>query len=473
MPFVVPQTNLGRHAMRKGRYATPLLPRRPTALRRWMEGLRREEGAAIYVAVVVLAVLFVVVGVAFQAAQLTQEGAHRDQFRKRAVQAAEAGTSLALYRLNKVATTDLLPCVVVDVNGVLQAGAAAPDGWCNEVSGTVGGATYKYKIKRTLFGNPASLIQNRIVSTGTLNGQARRVMLTAALPTGTGLFGGAGVKSLLDLTLNGNANITGSAASNEDITLVGNATICGNAIPGPNGTVTPTTAVTCGGSTTPATEPFVLPPPEPGGDDTSRFFGSLLVNKDPRSPDNDNQVSWDGKELKLDGNGTLILGGIDYQLCKLTMTGNSELTIGATVRKIHFKTLAECGYTDNTDPPTTYQQLHVSGNAKITNLAPVTSTLGFAGTGNSSGKTEIHLSGNSVLTTSLIVVAPDSSVAISGNGTYSGSIAAKSVDIDGNGEVVYAAGADSLGIDLKSIFKRQRFVECTPTPSGVEPDSGC
>jgi hypothetical protein len=220
------------------------------------------------------------------------------------------------------------------------------------------------------------------------------------------------------------------------------------------------------------------------------------------------------RRITLSSNDTLTVGGGDYWICSLTFSGNSKLVMakGAHVR-FFFDTPENCG---------TSNQISMSGNNEITatGYQPLLGQFdvpGFYLLGSTTYASQISLSGNSSTTSEFVIYAPESSIAVSGNATYKGIIAGKTIAWSGNGKLETDAGftippgiegASGDGSGAKKIeeekltveeeikkleeelqllkeggageaggrsFSAQSYVECTggATETGEEPDSGC
>src|SRR5690606_10928703 len=68
----------------------------------------------------------------------------------------------------------------------------------------------------------------KIVAEGTLNGETRRIQLSAATATGTPAFSGGQMIGLNSFTINGNGSINADVMTNADLVLSGNARVCGD-----------------------------------------------------------------------------------------------------------------------------------------------------------------------------------------------------------------------------------------------------
>lgn len=420
--------------------------------------LRSERGIAVPITLWVMVITTGLAVAASTASLVAQTGATRDSGTKRALQIADAGAIQALYNYNKIATTvPTSPCLVNGSGGALVAGAAQADGWCPAQSGAVNGGTFTYQVKAPAYTDGTqSKVTMTVASTGTYQSQTRRVAVTAssATSTSTALFGGHSVQSLNDLTLNGNARIDGSGASNQSIRLNGNATLCGDAQHGLSGDLIFTgNANQCNGYTN-SSGTLTLPPVDPGNswtvNDDGRFFG--LDTKT-------GNVSWDSttRSLSMSGNSSLTLGGSVYSFCSFSMAGNSTLFIAASAQvKIYLDSPEQCGTNGGS-------QLSMSGNARVSNTSgnPVAAQVYMVGS--SSKSTSASLSGNGAVRNDMLLYAPKTDVSISGNGTYNGAVAGKSVTISGNGHVTYDSRVDGVSTltNVIPLYTRDRYVECS------------
>lgn len=87
---------------------------------RWKRGreafvqrlMRSDPGFSVPVALIMVIVGLGLASAAIMASISAQTGSSRDQQSKNALAAADAGAQLALYRQDKIATTDTAKCVV-------------------------------------------------------------------------------------------------------------------------------------------------------------------------------------------------------------------------------------------------------------------------------------------------------------------------------------------------------------------------
>ncbi len=116
-----------------------------------------------------------------------------------------------------------------------------PDGWCiNQTEDLGDGASYTSRASSavSLNTNGQLLVQRKIVSTGTVNGVKRRVLLTTNAATGAPLFpANYAAVSLSSVDYGNSVFINGGVGSNGNITLRNTAEVCGAATPGPGKTL--------------------------------------------------------------------------------------------------------------------------------------------------------------------------------------------------------------------------------------------
>src|SRR3954447_4180925 len=160
-------------------------------MRTFWNKLSDERGIALPVA---LAVLFAVAGlatVAARAAIVTQHQSLRDRNVKSAIQAAQSGLQAAIYETNKLQPPGT-QCVVRDPStAALSKAAVQTDGWCAPQTETMGdNATYSVQVSQAtpVSVNGQSLVERKVVSTGTVNGVKRRATVSIDASTGTPIF---------------------------------------------------------------------------------------------------------------------------------------------------------------------------------------------------------------------------------------------------------------------------------------------
>jgi hypothetical protein len=532
---------------------------------------RSEHGMALPAALFATVSSLALAGAAVISTVDVQHGSKRDNGSKSAIGAADAGANVAMMRLNRhaVLLTSEKPCFKLNATtGELEAGAApvSEPKWCAPIEGEVGGATYNYRT--SAFSSGVGTM--RIVSTGTANEVTRRIQLSLTesnLWTGvtkTELIqketelaekngsskaqleelkkelakaeeelkksgGIAGLVGRESITASGNSDIHVGVATDGNLTTSGNTSICGSIQVGVgkkwthsgNASQCSGYSVTEGTLSLPAVSSFM-----PSNIATVNSNGRITAcskglpaecqkdtyngtwsKTDPFNPTN--------RSISLAGNTILTLGGGDYWVCSIQLSGNSKLIMakGAHVR-FFFDTPEHCGTSD---------QISMSGNNEIT----ATGYLGTPGhfdmpgfylLGSPTYTSQVSLSGNSSTTDEFVVYGPDSYINVSGNATFKGVIAGKQIAWSGNGKIEQEKGFEippeltsktAIEASIKTIsgnkqtkeeevkkleeeiteirnqlngvesgrtFNASAYVECSSTPAATvaqQPNAGC
>lgn len=450
---------------------------------------RSERGMALPAALFATVSSLALTGAAVMSTVDVQRGSKRDNGSKSAIAAADAGANVAMQRLNRYggSLTSEKPCLVLDASDQLEAGAApsGEPGWCAPVEGEVGGATFSYRV--SALGSDCGPRDICIVSTGSANEVSRRIELgldesslwnelteqqiiqkeielnekkgssqieleqleeeweetVEKESKGGGIAGLVGRESIVS---SGNADIKVGVATNGNLTTSGNTSICGSIQIGVgkkweksgNAKQCSGYPVTEGTLTLPAVTSFM-----PSDIATHNSNGRITAcskglpaecqtdtyngNWNSTSPFNPSN-----RRISLSGNTILTLGGGDYWVCSLTLSGNSKVIMakGAHVR-FFFDTPENCG---------TSNQISMSGNNEIT-------ATGYQGTpgnfdmpgfyllGSTTSTSQVSLSGNASTVNEFIIYGPDSYVNVSGNATFKGIIAGRQIAWSGNGKL--------------------------------------
>lgn len=538
---------------------------------------RSEEGMALPAALFATVASLALAGAAVISTVDVQSGAKRDNGSKSAIGAADAGANVAMMRLNRhaVLLSSEKPCFKLNATtGALEAGAApvSEPNWCAPIEGEVGGATYSYRT--SAFGAGLGVIH--VVSTGTANEVTRRIQLSLTesnLWTGvtkTELIqketelaekngasqaqleelkkeltkaeeelkksgGIAGLVGRESITATGNSDIHVGVATDGDLTTSGNTSVCGSIQVGIGKKWTHTGnasqcsgySVTEGSLSLPAVSSFM-----PSNIATTNSNGRITVcskglpaecQKDtyngtwsstaPYKPSSSSATT--AGTISLAGNTILTLGGGDYWVCSIQLSGNSKLIMakGAHVR-FFFDTPEHCG---------TSNQISMTGNNEIT----ATGYLGTPGhfdmpgfylLGSTTYTSQVSLAGNASTTDEFVVYGPDSYVNVSGNATFKGIIAGKQIAWSGNGKIEQEKGFEippeltskaAIEASIKTIsgnkqtkeseikkleeeiteiknqlngveagrtFNASAYVECSSTPAATvaqQPNAGC
>lgn len=445
------------------------MPRNTSMLGRVGSGLllllRSESGFAMPTVLMVTVISLGLGSVAAVSSINAQHGSVRDYDTKTALAAAEAGAERALYRYNKVATTTTEPCLVTGIVGALAPGPFLGDGWCPEVTGSVGDASYTYRVQPIVASG--AINQIRVVSTGTSDDVSRRINIQADTSTGN-IFSEFDVIGDDYVNLDSNSHIDANVASNGYVTLDSNAEICGNIQHGIGGSVSfSDDSSQCSGYTT-GSGVVDLPLVNQGDVATNNSNGRFF-EQDLRTSD---RVTWDAATRTLDigSNSSLTLGGANYSLCRLTMSTNTTIYIaaGANVR-VYFDSPENCGQPNNT----TQAQMDLSSNSQITATSgsPAAAAFLFVGSENLSTRVELN-SNTSLCNFEVILYGPLTDFVLNSNSYMCGAIAGKSVHLGSNAHVSPNPGASDFVLPVPTHFQISRFVECTGA-SGSPPDANC
>jgi hypothetical protein len=458
--------------------------------RRFEELIRSERGMALPVA------LFAMIGSMGLASAAVMVSVDVQQGAKGAIAAADAGANMARLRLNRYSTVlgPATPCIVVNGGGMLEGTALlATDGWCPEVTGTVGSAAYAYRVSPVGVG--CGTYDLCVVSTGTADGVSRRIEVSyeslqpegggtdtegetaqekkereerelkekkeaeekagATWSTGVGIDGVIGVDKV---TIDNNSDARVNVGTNGEVEVLNNGNICGNIRYGV-GKKEPyfhNNGKWCSGYV--KTQANVeLPPvtsfmPADIATNNSNFRLATCTKTSPTKVPTGCQSdtfsdSWSKsppwnvstRTIQTSNNSTLTLGGGDYFVCKLILSNNSHLIMadGAQVR-VFFDTPEHCGLAAGT------KQVDVSNNANITatGYQPALGRYdlpGFYLTGSPTIPTTVEWSNNSG-TNEFVLYAPNSNIELKNNATYYGIIAGKTVHLNNNAIVIQNAG---------------------------------
>lgn len=418
-----------------------------------------------------------------------QTGTVRDQGSKTALAVAESGIDQALLHYNR----GVAPCV-----------PAIEGDWCGPVSGmSVNGGAVAYWARLASgeecgVGNEVECVE--IVAQGTADGVTRRVDVFASTVTteesiGGGPFASAGVLSLDTMSLDSNSKIHTGTATNGDIELKSNAKQCGQASVGIGKKMT--TSSNAGyysdsqcktKYSTVLQQELTLPPVNQGdaatNNDNARFFALDTVSG------NKADACWGGKnangqttsackarELRVDNNSAVTLGGSVYSFCKLTLRSNSSLFIaaGADVT-IYFDSPENCGY------GSTVTQLDLQSNSRITSATGDPINIAMLFVGSETIPTKIQLNSNTSVNgpceQNFVIYAPRSDIDLDSNSRFCGAVAGKSIHLDSNAEIWSASGSESFtlpGVEIPETaahYTPYRFVECSAVAASP-PNAGC
>lgn len=478
--------------------------------RRFGELVRSERGIALPVALFAMIAGMSLAGAAVMATTDAQDGAHRDNSSKAAIAAADAGASVAKARQNRYGfiLNEKNPCLRVgeEGRGVLEKAGAelvAGQAWCPAVSGTVGGATYTYRVSPV--GLECGEFELCVVSTGTSGEVSRRIEVTfdrsgafkneeensswsnethektetleqelnqakeesdqqkiteieeqleklreeeAARAHLEGFVGREGI------TLSGSADIRVGVGTNGNLETSGNAAICGDIRHGVGKRWTKSGnahqcsgyEITEGNVELPSVSSFI---PLTIATSNSDYRLVTCAKTGPAVGCQSDTLTGDKWSTNYPFNPTTR---------EINLTANATLTVGGGdywVCSINFSGNSQLIVAKGAhvrfffDTPehcgNNGNQLNFSGNNRIsaTGYQPSLGQFelpGFYFLGSPSGASQINLSGNASVTNELVIYGPDTYINISGNATWKGIIAGKRIEMSGNGHVEQDAG---------------------------------
>jgi type II secretory pathway pseudopilin PulG len=455
---------------------------------RLLNRLASEAGFAMPTVFLMLVAALGMAGVAVSTSIQGQGGTVRDQQTKAALAVAESGASQVLRQYNRYGlVSGPAPCAPV--------GGTVPDGegWCPEVAGIpVNGGTVSYQVKPTSSELPSGEVawtELEVVSIASLAGTTRRIELSASSSSGEDPFVDADVKSKDGITLDSNSEIHSGSATNGDITLGPNAKHCGPASVGIgkklSGGKGHYSDIDCTGVGTTIEDEISLPPVNQGTaatvNDNGRLFGEDLISG------NKADACWDGldgdgeagdcgpRELLVDNNSSVTLGGRVYSFCKLTLKSNSSLYIasnGEEETKIYFDSPEACKYGAGT------VQLDLLSNARITSTTGDAVNVALLFVGSPYTATTINLNSNTSVDgpceQNFVIYAPYTDIELDSNTKFCGAMAGKSVHLDSNAEIWTSSGIKSWVLpNTAPHYVADRFVDCAATVAAGTPDEGC
>jgi hypothetical protein len=405
----------------------------------------------------VVAVGFALASIGAIAAIGSIRNSGRDASDKSALAVAEAGAQQALFRQNNVLSTQSYPCLVESVGGSLVTSSPQADGWCATQSGTVGSGSYRYRVLPDAGSTDPSQRTIAIVSEGTLNGETRRIEVGAAASTGQPAFAGGSLIGLDGLIFSGDADVHGPMMTNGDVEVSGSATCNGDATVG--GGIVPNPDV-CQGQVQPGTT--TLGPVDLGdawdNNDNARLSDGRDVIQSKRTV-------WDPstRTLTLRNKDAVTLGGTNYAICKLDMTGGTLIAAQGTRVRIYFAGPELCG--GETEP------IYMTGG-RIATTSGDPDDLALLVVGSATTPTTVEMRGNGAVN-QLLLYAPRSTAVLNGTADFMGAFAAKSLTFNGTGDITGVNSSLTFTAPVEYLFKQTRFVECVGPLTTSTPGQGC
>lgn len=461
-------------------------------LRRARRRLASDAGFAVPTVMLMTVAALGMGSVAVMTSVQGQGGVVRDQGTKAALAVAESGVSQALLHYNR----DVPPCV-----------APVEGEWCGPVTGmSVNGGQVSYWA-RILDGEQCGVVDVGkcvdIVSEGTVDGVTRRVEVFASSMdddegTNGGPFVSASVLSRDTMTLDSNAAIHTGTATNGNIELRSNARQCGPASVGVGKKLEKvggnagyySDALCTSPASSYAQQELILPPVQQGTATTENDNGRFFLKDVAVSKSSNIDACWSGKtpsgkssnncgarELYVDGNTSVTLGGSIYSFCKLRLRSNANLFIapGATVT-IYFDSPEACGYSSGVT------QLELDSNTRITSADGTAVSLAMLFVGSETRQTKIQLNSNTSVNgpcdQNFVIYAPNSDIDFDSNSKFCGAVAGKSIHLDSNSEIWSSSSSKEFTLpgvevpDTPDHYAPYRFLECSAV-AAEPPNAGC
>jgi Tfp pilus assembly protein PilX/cytoskeletal protein CcmA (bactofilin family) len=452
--------------------------------------LTGEAGFVLPTAMIVLLILTVLIGAAVTVASQTSTSTTRDNNTKAALEAAEAGLQTASYRLSKLEPKESKLCIN---------GSVVVESECKSSSESLGnGATFQYWTSKGLAvgekcaGETIATVTNPaprcITSVGTVNGVQRRLQASTSLSRPP-LFEVEGILGYKSVSISNNGKLEGEIGTNGTIKLSPGVTVTKSDL-GPSGKVEANGGSP--GSITTNTSPFELPtvpigkssesakttaeckPPLPGeapaAGPNCDFRITYGINKtNPTEADPASGVTFNSsiRSLSMSNGSSLELYEGIYNFCDFQVTGNNATLKTAIGSKVEIfidsakraksgcegdseagKFVFKNGLTiENPNKNATYLQIYVYDGSGGTIGFKNNSSSEFYGT----------------------IVAPESKIEISNNGSFTGAIEAKEVELTNNFKFKWDVNDKELRKETTT-YERKGWEECTPG-SGTE--TGC
>lgn len=429
--------------------------------------LSSERGMALPTAMFAIIASFGMATAAVVASVDAQRGTHRDSDSKNAIAAADAGSGVALLRLNRFQSSlsAANPCV-----GPAGEAQTPVEGWCPATSPeSVGGATFSYQVSAFQDGVPLS-----VVAVGASDGVSRRVEVGLVSLAGEWVFADERLIGQDGIQLDGTPDIRTDVGTNGDIVNDGSGTLCGNVRHGIGKTAP---EPDCDGDVSEGnkTLPPVVPPADIATNNSNCRLELTCPNPtevDSYSKKRSSTVPWDAdtRTIEISQNATLTVGGSDYFICRLVIQNGEMIMAAGTTVRFFFDTPENCGLSPGD------AQVIVTGNGNIvsTGFNPGEDAFAVPGLyvqGSPDIPTTVELTGNSG-TNELMLYAPNSDIEIGGSATWIGMMAGKSVHLHGTPNVESDPGIDPPDIFFSGLWERTRYVECSGATASP-PNASC
>jgi len=404
-----------------------------------------------------------------------QQGSARDHDSKEAIAAADAGASIALWRLNRYqdSLSEVTPCV-----GPAGETLVASEGWCPATpSEAVGDSTYTYRVSAY---TPSEIYS--VIAVGTSGSVSRRIEVGLVAESGKKVFADEKMIGQDNIHLKGSVDIRTDIGTNGSIELTDeggkNAIICGDVRHGTGGEAP---EPDCDGEVSEGEKnlPEVTAPADietnnsncrlvPNCSNASEVdtYSKCTGNKCEAGKRTEKEPWYaNGKTINIPNNATLSMGGRDYLVCGLFVNGSLIMNAESEIR-IFVDTPEHCGL----EPGAVQVEFTATASITSTGYNPAQNSYKIPGI-YVMGESSVKLSGSSG-TNEVMLYAPKSEVELQGNATWKGLFAAKKMYIHGNPTIESDPNIKAPDIAFATLLARTRYVECTGA-TATPPNASC
>lgn len=441
---------------------------------------RSERGLAVPTALFALIASFALASAAVLSSVDVQQGSVRDNDTKEAIAAADAGSNLALLRLNRFqeSLTPATPCV--SPAGVLETADPANPGWCRPTTSESVSEDSNFTYRVSAYTGSGTL---SVVATGTSGIVSRRVKVGLLAYSGKNVFANERLIGQDGIVVGGNPRIETDIGTNGSVEGKGNPTICGDIRKGiGKGAPTPS----CGKKVTEGEQklpPILVPASIATVNSNCRLAGNCpnkTADLDTYTKESNGKKGvtnartskepWEASPRTVNvatQGATLSMGGTDYFVCKVNVQGGSIIMPAGSNIRIFVDTPEHCGLSAGAT------QVDIGANSTITS----TGLIPEQGTYNVPsiyllGAGSVKMAGTPGSTNEVMIYAPYSEIEIKGDVTWVGMIAGKKITIQGNPTIKSNPNIKAPEENFATLLQRTRYVECTGGV-GATPDADC
>lgn len=489
-------------------------PNQPTP--RLAARLCSEAGFVLPTAIGILFVIALLTTAAVAGSVSTSSSTSRDEHKKAALEAAEAGLRVATYRLNMLGP-EAKECI--NAGHAIKPISEASE--CTSGTEALGNdATYDYwdtselKSGYTCVGismtnaeeekvKKEGIAQRCVTSVGKAAGVEARVETRVSSFSAKPVFPIPAIIGKEKVAMEGSISVKGAVASNGEITAKGKPFQEGGCVLGPSGSYKGEVSSVCEATTQRSAEEgqIVVTPIQPGSSATGSptkeckeqvepkyncnfliengiYNASLKKSEEAKKVTPADGVSGNltyttsnskkeaTRELTMNA-GSWTPNGYIYNLCNFVATGNSTLTIPAGVKVEIFIEAPESEEPGSGCPPGSGEFKMVGTINNLSNQPDALQIYVY-------GKGPVSYSGNA--STSMVLVAPEAPVSLSGSGSIVGGISGKEVSMSGNFNFTWSEEVEKIKAGpagATTSYYRTAWAECSTKMTLTSPMAGC